>query len=257
MANLAGFMIQLGEWYVQFLSTYPLTNFKIPGYTTVTDHARAHEQVAQITVVNTPRVVDWIRRHFGCDTLSGAPLEDGGGSGTRLSHWEKRNFMNEYMTGESTNNPVLSGLTMSLFEDSGWYQIDYSTAEDLVWGKNEGCAFVEDSCGKWPQGRGYYCAEENRPSCSFDLQAKGHCGVTKYSTALPLSSQYFENDLIGGVSELADYCPYTAVNSNGWCFDESNADLPSIVNNGETFCPNCKYVVRWGVSQRLILSQVF
>ena len=28
--------------------------------------------------------------HFGCPTLSGVELENQGGSGTMLSHWEKR-----------------------------------------------------------------------------------------------------------------------------------------------------------------------
>ena len=30
------------------------------------------------------------RRHFNCPSLSGVELEDFGGEGTALSHWEKR-----------------------------------------------------------------------------------------------------------------------------------------------------------------------
>ena len=48
------------------------------------------EKVTQLLV--TPRVVREVRSHFGCATLEGAELEDQGGDGTALTHWEKRIF---------------------------------------------------------------------------------------------------------------------------------------------------------------------
>ena len=33
-----------------------------------------------------------VRRHFDCDELEGAELEDQGEEGTALTHWEKRLF---------------------------------------------------------------------------------------------------------------------------------------------------------------------
>ena len=48
------------------------------------------EKVTQLLV--TPRVVREVRSHFGCPTLEGAELEDQGGDGTALTHWEKRIF---------------------------------------------------------------------------------------------------------------------------------------------------------------------
>lgn len=38
----------------------------------------------------TPRVRAEVRKHFNCDQLEGAELEDQGGEGTALTHWEKR-----------------------------------------------------------------------------------------------------------------------------------------------------------------------
>lgn len=38
----------------------------------------------------TPRVTKEIRDHFSCQKLEGAELEDQGGEGTALTHWEKR-----------------------------------------------------------------------------------------------------------------------------------------------------------------------
>ncbi|KAL4702401.1 hypothetical protein ACJJTC_002241 [Scirpophaga incertulas] len=40
----------------------------------------------------TPRVVKEVREHFNCSELEGAELEDQGGDGTHLTHWEKRVF---------------------------------------------------------------------------------------------------------------------------------------------------------------------
>lgn len=65
-----------------------------------------------------------------------AEIEDGGGGGTAGSHWEKRVFNNEYMTGSDVEWSVFSPLTLAYFADSGWFQIDDSKAQALIWGKN-------------------------------------------------------------------------------------------------------------------------
>jgi leishmanolysin-like peptidase len=41
-------------------------------------------------IMVTPRVVEEARLHFNCSELEGAELEDQGGEGTALTHWEKR-----------------------------------------------------------------------------------------------------------------------------------------------------------------------
>ena len=82
-----------------------------------------------IDLMVTPRVVEEVRRHFNCSDLEGAELEDQGGDGTALTHWEKRIFQNEAMTGTvHTENPVYSRLTFALLEDSGWYLPNYDLA---------------------------------------------------------------------------------------------------------------------------------
>lgn len=46
----------------------------------------------KLNMMVTPRVVREVRRHFACDDLEGAELEDQGEEGTALTHWEKRIF---------------------------------------------------------------------------------------------------------------------------------------------------------------------
>jgi leishmanolysin-like peptidase len=43
-------------------------------------------------IMVTPRVREAVRQHFECELMEGAELEDQGGDGTALTHWEKRLF---------------------------------------------------------------------------------------------------------------------------------------------------------------------
>lgn len=116
------------------------------------------------------------RRHFNCPILEGMELENQGGTGTELNHWEKRLLevwtcpslserpntglcphttplcllpQNEAMTGSHTQNRVFSRLTLAIMEDSGWYRANYSLAQRLDWGRGLGCDFVMKSCKFW------------------------------------------------------------------------------------------------------------
>ena len=97
--------------------------------------------------------------------VSGWCLEDQGGDGTALTHWEKRIFQNEAMTGTvHSSAPVYSRLTLALLEDSGWYLTDYSRAQPLAWGAGAGCHFATKSCMELLQDRG-------TPFCSALMQS--------------------------------------------------------------------------------------
>jgi leishmanolysin-like peptidase len=102
-----------------------------------------------VDMMVTPKVREEARKHFNCSILEGAELEDQGGEGTALTHWEKRILENEAMTGTHTQSPVFSRITLALMEDSGWYRANYSMASPLSWGKNLGCNFVMKSCKDW------------------------------------------------------------------------------------------------------------
>jgi hypothetical protein len=66
--------------------------------------------------------------------------------------------MNEFMTGSISSNPIKSPLSLAVFEDTGWYKINYDGAQVLDWGNGLGCSFAEERCSQWPQAatdRGY------------------------------------------------------------------------------------------------------
>lgn len=177
----------------------------------------------------TPRVVEEARKHFNCPVLEGMELENQGGMGTELNHWEKRLLENEAMTGSHTQNRVLSRITLALMEDTGWYKANYSMAEKLDWGRGMGCEFVRKSCKFWidqhrqkRQVPSPYCdtlrSNPLQLTCRQDQRAVAVCNLQRFPNPLPPEYQYFDElsgisaeDLpyYGGSVEIADYCPFS------------------------------------------------
>ncbi|KAF3320455.1 Leishmanolysin-like peptidase [Carex littledalei] len=144
-----------------------------------------------VTRVVLPRVIMHSRHHYGAysENFTGLELEDGGGRGTSGSHWEKRLLMNEIMTGSVDTRSVVSKMTLALLEDSGWYQANYSMAEGLEWGRNQGTEFVTSPCSLW---RGAYrCNSTQLSGCTYNREAEGYCPIVSYSGDLPKWAQYF------------------------------------------------------------------
>ncbi|KAL3104237.1 hypothetical protein niasHS_002264 [Heterodera schachtii] len=217
-----------------------------------------------IHLMVTERVREEARRHFTCDRLEGAELENQGGDGTAMTHWEKRLFENEAMTGTHTQNPVYSRLTLALMEDSGWYRANYSTAEQLHWGHGLGCSFAMESCGKWiweklesNQSTAPFCANIKHDGsrslattrCTDQRDSLALCNLVPYKKPLPIDYRNFAHlhgvrhegtKYYGGSVELADFCPYNqefewrAVNStdrrDSRCELLGNAPTDSVAN---------------------------
>lgn len=192
----------------------------------IRDNKTVHHNVYLLV---TPHVVDEARKHFSCPLLEGMELENQGGMGTELNHWEKRLLENEAMTGSHTQNRVLSRITLALMEDTGWYRANYSMAEKLDWGQGMGCDFVTKSCKFWmgqQRQRGQvlspYCdtlrSNPLQLTCRQDQRAVAVCNLQKFPQPLPPEYQYFDElagvpteDLphYGGSVEIADYCPFS------------------------------------------------
>jgi len=189
---------------------------------------RTGKMTKKISLMVTPSVVREVRRHFDCPTLEGAELEDQGGDGTALTHWEKRLFQNEAMTGTvHTDNPVYSRMTLALLEDSGWYVPDYDKADFLTWGYKAGCDFATKSCKELMDK----ASKEGLPSpfcnslmgsaektyCTADKRSVGSCNLVQYKSKLPDVYQNFDEveglddrdvAYVGSSVLLADFCPY-------------------------------------------------
>lgn len=186
-----------------------------------------------VLMIVTPKVKQEVRKHFRCSSLEGAEIENQGPAGTRWTHWEKRVFENEAMTGTYTQNPVFSRITLALMEDTGWYRVNYKMAEGLDWGRNLGCMFAKRSCRTWMRMQlknndspSPFCFKTKQSPlhtrCTHSNDAVALCNLEKYSSSLPREYQYFNhlsrNDALksiisdtrafGGSVSLADYCPF-------------------------------------------------
>lgn len=163
--------------------------------------------------------MDKMKEHFDCFEMPssyGVELEDGGGGATAGKHLEERLFYNELMSGWIHQNSRPTAVSLAFLQDSGWYQVDYSSTESMGWGKGEGCDFLLNRCDQWPDR--YFCQEPNEDGCSPDLLSKGVCNA--YSSGAPFESkyQYFPDDPTkGGKFSGADFCPFYAARSNGDC----------------------------------------
>jgi len=209
--------LQVRQWSDRIIKTIP-RRWKVRKGTL--------EKTTHIMV--TPRVVNEVRRHFDCPTLEGAELEDQGGDGTAFTHWEKRIFQNEAMTGTvHTAKPVYTRLTFALLEDSGWYIPDYSKAQDLSWGKGAGCEFATKSCKELMEQA--VISETSTPFCNSlmqnadktfcteDKESVGSCNLVVFGRNIPDIYQNFDavdgvdrRDIgkVGSSVTLADFCPY-------------------------------------------------
>lgn len=191
----------------------------------VTGEGRVDKEVHLIV---TPTVVREVRNHFNCSTLEGAELEDQGSDGTSMTHWEKRLFENEAMTGTHTQNSIYSRITLAVLQDTGWYVANFSRAESLEWGKNLGCDFAQKSCKSWIDERRAnnisirpFCDRVKgdllQIACTEDRTSKAVCNMKQYKEPLPLAYQNFDYldgvpkeslGRYGGSVDLADYCPF-------------------------------------------------
>ncbi|EYB82785.1 hypothetical protein Y032_0351g3242 [Ancylostoma ceylanicum] len=176
----------------------------------------------EVIMIVTPRVKEEARNFFKCPSLEGAEIETQGGIGTAGSHWEKRVFENEAMTGVTTQVYALSRLTLALFEDSGWYKVNYDKAEEMKWGQGLGCMFAKQSCLTWmknhPMDPYPYCNVLGNTRCTDNRRAKVRCNLVSGSKKVPSKYDYNIKDLFWdkkghnirgyGHVEVADYCPY-------------------------------------------------
>eukprot|EP00892_Ulva_mutabilis_P008333 jgi/Ulvmu1/5872/UM025_0134.1 len=148
-------------------------------------------------ILQSPQVRSQTRTFFDCPTAPGGEFENSGGPGISGAHWEERIFsgvlMDPVFVGRSLqthfNRHVLTDLTLSLLQDSNWYDVKYGSAGFNSYGYRGGCGFAT---GSFPQALAspaaaqYLCpAVSDARLCQHDQSGSGVC-----------SSQRFANDFL-------------------------------------------------------------
>jgi hypothetical protein len=182
------------------------------------------------------------------------------------------------MIADSYGENYVSNLTLALLEDSGWYKVDYSKSENMLWGRNRGCEFLEDKCiVKKKKKNSFFslglsssysekkdnssskiiihsnvydsdykdefCTSFEEEKCSITHIFRAVCAVNKFNWAIPKEYQYFDNPNVGGYINFGDYCPYPME----WTDPKSIFPMGSCRNGiklrseiGEKVCENCR-----------------
>ncbi|CAG9318554.1 unnamed protein product [Blepharisma stoltei] len=179
-----------------------------------------------VTVLTLPTVVSKAREIFGCENLEGIELEDYGGSGSAGSHWDMRILPGDYMSPQLSFESVFSAITLALFQDSGWYDVNFDYSQQILWGHKAGCEWLEDKCfrDENPKFSGF-CKPSNRTGCDVYHLSESFC-ASKLVNNIPTNEQYFNDPDLGGSVSYADFCPYMYPFSNRKCRELSSLSYP-------------------------------
>jgi hypothetical protein len=189
------------------------------------------------TIMITPKVVEHAKKYFNCDSIKGVELEDQGGPGSAVSHWEQRILLGEYMGAVIYQEEmVISEFTLAALEDSGWYKVNYYTGGLMKFGKNKGCKFLENSC----------FADLNKHTTEFEneffnYESYGYpsCSAGRQSRTYSTLTQYF--DINGNYSSHYIYNQYIysgSIYTTDFCFTHGQNNLECTKSY---FTGNCKY----------------
>ncbi|XP_052047456.1 ciliated left-right organizer metallopeptidase [Apodemus sylvaticus] len=132
-------------------------------------------------LLTTPAVSHSLAQHLGVPgTLLGVPLEE---EGSLSSHWESRLLQGSIMTAtfHGAQHTRLDPITLAAFEDSGWYQVNHSASEELLWGQGSGPDFgLVSTCKTGSSdffctgsGLGCHYLHLDKGSCSSDPKLEG------------------------------------------------------------------------------------
>ena len=128
------------------------------------------------TVLSTPTLTTALRNFFGCSSLAGAYMENSGSTATAGSHFERRQFVFEYMSSGLVYQQRISEFTFALLEDSGWYVPDYTYAEPYYFGQGQGCGFLFNECTGSSFTYDEFCkTTTSTRGCSFQGRGGGTC----------------------------------------------------------------------------------
>merc|ERR1711939_1157985 len=214
-----------------------------------------------VVMLRTPAITKYVREYFGCDELDGLELEDQGGPSSKLSHPEKRIYPESYMAPslELKSNYVIDALTLTVFQDSGWYQVkNLDQAGRLSFGRGMGCRVPRLRCNNWgakASKKGMFCWKMlTGRTDEFDLcvghskQALGYCNLMRHSQPVPSEFRYFGDPTVAGSYVDPDYCPRATERRFSDCTDLNNV--------GKSFMGNSRAGSKVSAESRCFVSSL-
>ncbi|CAK6952981.1 ciliated left-right organizer metallopeptidase [Scomber scombrus] len=132
--------------------------------------------------IYTPSVISALQKHLAStDPELGGPLENlDAPPGGVSSHWESRLLQGSIMAavlGDSTTVRI-DPVTLAALQDTGWYAVNLSRAQSLVWGDGEGATF--GSLSTCHNGSSSLFCTGSGLGCHYLHLHKGECQTDPY-----------------------------------------------------------------------------
>ncbi|KAM4611593.1 ciliated left-right organizer metallopeptidase, partial [Polymixia lowei] len=132
--------------------------------------------------IYTQAVISALQNHLASsDPELGGPLENlDVGPGGVSSHWESRVLQGSIMAAALAEPAAvrIDPITLAALQDTGWYSVDFSRAQGLVWGEGQGAMFgslptCQDNSGS------FFCGGSGL-GCHYLHLHKGECQTDQY-----------------------------------------------------------------------------
>ena len=217
LTHILGFMYELFDKYEIGFSNVIKTDMEIR---TIQGKERKEKKY-----IKSPRVVSYAKKYFNCENITGVELEDSSSyDDYNNSHWEARILLGEYMNSEvHTPEQAISGFTLALLEDSGWYKANYYTGGLMRFGKHQGCAFLYEDCEVNDNSKNKFKNDLFAVSAINDLQ-RTTCSSGRQSRCYIITNNKMSRGLHISGKEIADDCFVSD-------FDKDEEDLSFFVGS--------------------------
>ncbi|XP_027143691.1 leishmanolysin-like peptidase 2 isoform X2 [Larimichthys crocea] len=132
--------------------------------------------------IYTPSVISALQKHLASsDPELGGPLENLDAPPGRVSsHWESRVLQGSIMAAvlEDSSTVRIDPVTLAALQDTGWYTVNRSQAQSLVWGDGEGAVF--GSLSTCQDKSSYFFCTGSGFGCHYLHLHKGECQTDQY-----------------------------------------------------------------------------
>ena len=236
ISTTLGFDATNFDLYMKNLLLHEITHI-LAFHPDIFSNLHMYKTVGSISYIISSNAVAKAREHFGCSSLTQIPLENQGGSGSVGAHWESRYMLGDYMISTDYPDQAISDITLGLFEDTGFYKVNYYSGGLFKFGKNKGCEFFNKDCIENEQATfDEFCDTKSEAMCTLSRAIKSSCYITTYDSKLPSEYQYFSDPKKGGIFPT-NYCPvpFTSHSSNSYYSNHCQYGTSSLSSQyGET-----------------------
>ena len=148
------------------------------------------------------KTVDFGASFYDCLNLTGVWLENNDPQ-TIGSHWEDTLFRDEMMSPIDRPNQKFSNFSFSLLASSGWYIVNFGTAQEYIFGYKKGCDFLDLACKSIPLFD-EYCPVLYAQGCQEDYRGFAFCRENQFTdnACLTMDSDY---SLMCNINTNADF----------------------------------------------------